>query len=142
MSDFREEEKLGKLYDSQLTRRLMHYLRPYQWQVVLAVSFTTGVTAMELVGPYLFGMGVDRYVVPGFAERISRHAALIGLFWIALAFTGSLLLSFGLQYAQVRIMQWVGQEIMYDLRKEIFAHLQRLPMNFFDRSPVGRLVTR
>jgi ATP-binding cassette, subfamily B, multidrug efflux pump len=142
MSDFREEEKLGKLYDSQLTRRLIHYLRPYRSQVVLAVSFTLGVTAMELVGPYLFGLGVDRYVVPGFDGKLSQHAALSGLLWVAVAFTASLLLSFGLQYAQVRIMQWVGQETMYDLRKEIFEHLQRLPISFFDRTPVGRLVTR
>ncbi len=142
MSDFREEEKLGKLYDSQLTRRLIHYLRPYKWHVVLAISFTIGVTAMELVGPYLFGMGVDRYIVPGATQRIARDTALTGLIWVSLAFTVSLLLSFGLQYAQVRIMQWVGQETMYDLRKEIFEHLQRLPVSFFDRSPVGRLVTR
>jgi ATP-binding cassette, subfamily B, multidrug efflux pump len=142
MSDFREEEKLGKFYDAQLTRRLVHYLRPYRWQVVLAISFTIGVTAMELVGPYVFGFGVDRYIVPGFSETISRRSAFTGLLWISLAFTTSLLLSFGLQYAQVRIMQWVGQETMYDLRKEIFQHLQRLPMSFFDRSPVGRLVTR
>jgi len=142
MSDFREEEKLGKIYDTQLTRRLFHYLRPYRVQVVLALSFTLGVTAMELVGPYVFGYGIDKYIVPGFADRISRHTAMAGLVWVSLAFTGSLLLSFGLQYAQVRIMQWVGQETMYDLRKEIFAHLQRLPMSFFDRSPIGRLVTR
>jgi ATP-binding cassette, subfamily B, multidrug efflux pump len=142
MSDFREEEKLGKLYDSQLTKRLVHYLRPYRWQVVLAISFTLGVTAMELVGPYLFGFGVDKYIVPGFSEKIASHTALTGLVLVALAFTASLLLSFGLQYAQVRIMQWVGQETMYDLRKEIFEHLQRLPVSFFDRSPVGRLVTR
>jgi ATP-binding cassette subfamily B multidrug efflux pump len=142
MSDFREEEKLGKLYDSQLTRRVMHYLRPYRGQVVLAVSFTLGVTAMELVGPWLFGMGVDRYVVPGFDGRLTEHAAMLGLLWVGLAFTGSLLLSFGLQYVQVRIMQWVGQQTMYDLRKEIFEHLQRLPISFFDRTPVGRLVTR
>src|SRR5579864_7485862 len=100
MSDFREEEKLGKLYDSQLTRRLVHYLRPYRWHVVLAVSFTLGVTAMELVGPWLFGKGVDRYVVPGFDGKLTRHAALAGLLWVALAFTASLLLSFGLQYVQ------------------------------------------
>jgi ATP-binding cassette, subfamily B, multidrug efflux pump len=142
MSDFREEEKLGKIYDTQLTRRLFHYLRPYRVQVVLALSFTLGVTAMELVGPYVFGYGIDKYIVPGFADRISRHTAMAGLVWVSLAFTGSLLLSFGLQYAQVRIMQWVGQETMYDLRKEIFGHLQRLPMSFFDRSPIGRLVTR
>jgi ATP-binding cassette, subfamily B, multidrug efflux pump len=142
MSDFREEEKLGKIYDTQLTRRLLQYLRPYRAQVVLALSFTLGVTAMELVGPYVFGYGVDQYIVPGFAQKISRHAATTGLLWVALVFTASLLLSFGLQYAQVRIMQWVGQETMYDLRKEIFGHLQILPMSFFDHSPIGRLVTR
>ncbi|HXW54442.1 MAG TPA: ABC transporter ATP-binding protein [Candidatus Cybelea sp.] len=142
MSDFREEEKLGKVYDTQLTRRLAHYLRPYRWRVVVALSFTIGVNAMELVGPYVFGFGVDKYIVPGFAVTISRRSALSGLLWVSVTFAASLLLSFGLQYAQVRIMQLVGQETMYDLRKEIFEHLQRLPMSFFDRSPVGRLVTR
>ncbi|HEV2205071.1 MAG TPA: ABC transporter transmembrane domain-containing protein, partial [Candidatus Acidoferrales bacterium] len=142
MSDFREEEKLGKIYDTQLTHRLMDYLRPYKWQVVLAISFTLGVTAMEMVGPFIFGYGVDKYMITGFTRKISGHAAITGLLWVALIFTASLLLSFGFQYAQVRIMQWVGQETMYDLRKEIFAHLQHLPMSFFDHSPIGRLVTR
>jgi len=142
MSDFREEEKLGKLYDSHLTRRLMRYLRPYRWQVVLAVSITLGVTAMEIVAPYLFSVGIDSYILPGFAATITRSAALMGLLWIAGAYLGSVIGGFVLQYVQVRIMQWVGQQTMYDLRKEIFAHMQRLPMSFFDRSPVGRLVTR
>ena len=142
MSDFREEEKLGKLYDSALTRRLMKYLRPYRWQVVAAVSITLGVTAMEIVSPYLFHVAVDKYIVPGFNSSINPHTALMGLLWVVAASAGALLGSFGLQYAQVRIMQWVGQETMYDLRKEIFEHLQRLPMSFFDRTPVGRLVTR
>ena len=142
MSDFREEEKLGKLYDSQLTRRLMRYLRPYRLQVVLAVSFTLGITALEIVGPFLFSVGIDRYIIPGFDGTIARTAAVLGLVWVAAAYAGSILASFGLQYVQVRIMQWVGQETMYDLRKEIFEHLQRLPMSFFDRSPIGRLVTR
>jgi ATP-binding cassette, subfamily B, multidrug efflux pump len=142
MSDFREEEKLGKLYDSQLTRRLMQYLRPYRLQVVLAVSFTLGITALEILGPFLFSVGIDRYIVPGFDGKIARTAAVLGLVWVAAAYAGSILASFGLQYVQVRIMQWVGQETMYDLRKEIFEHLQRLPISFFDRSPIGRLVTR
>jgi ABC-type multidrug transport system fused ATPase/permease subunit len=142
MSDFREEEKLGKLYDSQLTRRLMQYLRPYRLQVVLAVSFTLGITALEILGPFLFSVGIDRFIIPGFDGRIARAAAVLGLVWVAAAYCGSILASFGLQYVQVRIMQWVGQETMYDLRKEIFEHLQRLPMSFFDRSPIGRLVTR
>ncbi|MGB8524481.1 MAG: ABC transporter ATP-binding protein [Candidatus Acidiferrales bacterium] len=142
MSDFREEEKLGKLYDSALTRRLMKYLRPYRWHVVAAVSITLGVTAMEIVAPYLFHIAVDNYIVPGFNNSITASAALMGLLWVVAASAGALVGSFGLQYAQVRIMQWVGQETMYDLRKEIFEHLQRLPMSFFDHSPVGRLVTR
>ena len=142
MSDFREEEKLGKLYDSQITRRLMQYLRPYRMQVVVAVSFTLAITAMELAGPYLFAVGIGHYIVPGFEGTISRTAALVGLLRVALEYAGSILLSFGLQYVQVRIMQWIGQQTMYDLRREIFEHLQRLPMSFFDSSPVGRLVTR
>ena len=142
MSDFREEEKLGKLYDAQITRRLMQYLRPYRLQVVLAVSFTLAITAVEILGPFLFSVGIDRYIIPGFDRTIPRSAAVLGLVWVAAAYAGSILASFGLQYVQVRIMQWVGQETMYDLRKEIFEHLQRLPMSFFDRSPIGRLVTR
>src|ERR1700689_2263642 len=142
MNDFREEEKLGKLYDSQITRRLMQYLRPYRLQVVLAVSFTLAITAVEILGPFLFSVGIDRYIIPGFDRTIPRAAAVLGLVWVAAAYAGSILASFGLQYVQVRIMQWVGQETMYDLRKEIFEHLQRLPMSFFDRSPIGRLVTR
>src|SRR5271154_4296061 len=142
MSDFREEEKLGKLYDSALTRRLMKYLRPYRWHVVAAVSITLGVTAMEIVAPYLFHIAVDKYIVPGFNNSITASTASMGLLWVVAASAGALVGSFGLQYAQVRIMQWVGQETMYDLRKEIFEHLQRLPMSFFDHSPVGRLVTR
>jgi ATP-binding cassette, subfamily B, multidrug efflux pump len=142
MSDFHEEEKLGKLYDTHLTRRLLRYLRPYRWHVALAVSITLSVAATEIVGPYLFKIAVDNYIDPGFAHSISRQTALTGLLWVVVAFLGSLLASFGLQYLQVRIMQVVGQKTMYDLRKEIFGRLQRLPMSFFDRSPVGRLVTR
>lgn len=142
MSDFREEEKLGKVYDTQIVRRLLAYLRPYRWHVVLAVSITLGVTAMEIAGPYLFHIAVDRYIIPGYGHAITMNAASRGLLWVVLLYGVSLIGGFGLQYVQVRIMQWVGQETMYDLRKEIFERLQRLPMSFFDRSPVGRLVTR
>jgi len=142
MSDFREEEKLGKVYDAQLTRRLLKYMRPYKGWVWLAVSMSLGVLGTELAGPYLFGLGIDRDIVPGFSHAIPARTASTGLLWVVLIFTVSLLASFGLQYAQVRIMQWIGQETMYDLRKEIFERLQQLPMTFFDRSPVGRLVTR
>ena len=142
MSDFREEEKLGKLYDTRLTHRLVKYLRPYRWPVVIAVAMSVAVASMDILAPYLFGRGVDRYVVPGMRGEVEHHAAVFGLTVIALIYLGSIVASFALQYLQMRIMQWVGQQTMYDLRKEIFEHLQRLPMSFFDRSPVGRLVTR
>jgi ATP-binding cassette subfamily B multidrug efflux pump len=142
MSDFREEEKLGKVYDTQLTRRMAKYLRPYAWWVAVAISISLAVTAMEMVGPFLFGRGVDSYIVPAFSGKMAHSAAVTGLIWVVLAYFGSLMASFGLQYAQVRIMQMVGQKTMFDLRREIFEHLQRLPMSFFDRTPLGRLVTR
>jgi ATP-binding cassette, subfamily B, multidrug efflux pump len=142
MSDFREEEKLGKLYDTRLTHRLTKYLRPYRGPVIIAVALSLAVASMDILAPYLFGRGVDRYVVPGMHGAMERHAAILGLAAIAFIYFGSILASFALQYLQMRIMQWVGQQTMYDLRKEIFEHLQRLPMSFFDRSPVGRLVTR
>src|ERR1700683_583724 len=142
MSDFREEEKLGKLYDSRITRRLMQYLWPYRWQVVLAVSMSLGVVGTTVLGPRLFSIALDGYIVPAVHESLSAHAAFVGTMWVVAAFLASLVVGFGMQYAQVRIMQSVGQKTMYDLRKEIFEHLQRLPISFFDRSPVGRLVTR
>ena len=142
MSDFREEEKLGKIYDTHLTRRIVKYLRPYRWHVAAAVSMSLAYTAMELAGPYLFHVAIDWFIVPGINGSIAPKAAIRGLLWAVFAYTISLFASFGIQFGQVRIMQWVGQETMYDLRKEIFEHLQRLPMSFFDRTPVGRLVTR
>ena len=142
MTDFREEEKLGKLYDTRLTHRLTKYLRPYRWPVFFAVAMSLAVAGMDILGPYLFGRGIDKYVVPGMGGQLERHAAIYGLTVIAVIYLGSIVASFGLQYIQMRIMQWVGQQTMYDLRREIFGHLQRLPMSFFDRSPVGRLVTR
>ncbi|HEX4003638.1 MAG TPA: ABC transporter ATP-binding protein [Candidatus Acidoferrales bacterium] len=142
MSDFREEEKLGKIYDTHLTRRIVKYLRPYRWHVAAAVSMSLAYAAMELAGPYLFHVAIDWFIVPGIKGSITAKTAIHGLLWAVFAYTISLFASFGIQFGQVRIMQWVGQETMYDLRKEIFEHLQRLPMSFFDRTPVGRLVTR
>src|ERR1700675_4476708 len=142
MSDFREEEALGKAYDSQLLRRLMTYLRPYKGSVVFAVFLTLLVGPLEVVGPYLFGLGIDKYIVPGSNGLMPQGAAIHGVALVSLGFLIALLLSFAVQFLQVRIMQNVGQQTLYDLRKEIFERLQRLPMSFFDRTPVGRLVTR
>jgi ATP-binding cassette subfamily B protein len=142
MSDHHEEEVLGKAYDARLLQRLVKYLRPYRWQVFAALVLTLAVSPLEAVGPYLFKVAIDSYIVPVTRHVLSYPAGLWGLTWVSAAFLASLVLGFALQYFQVLLMQKVGQETMYDLRKEIFVHLQRLPMSFFDRSPVGRLVTR
>ena len=142
MSDFREEEALGKAYDARLTRRLLRYMRPYKGMVFFALVLTLVVAPLEAVSPYLFKVAVDRYIVPATQGSIARMAGVHGLAIISLIFLGALLFSFAVQYVQVRVMQDVGQKTMYDMRKEIFAHLQSLPMSYYDRSPVGRLVTR
>jgi ATP-binding cassette subfamily B protein len=142
MSDFREEEKLGKVYDSRLVRRLIGYLRPYGVSVIAALALTVAVGPLLVAGPYLFAVGVDRYIVPTVNHALTLAVGMRGLAWVTAAFMGSLLLGFGVQFLQARIMQSVGQKALYDLRKQIFGHLQILPMHFYDKSPVGRLVTR
>ncbi|MHB8486618.1 MAG: ABC transporter ATP-binding protein [Candidatus Acidiferrales bacterium] len=142
MSTHHEEEKLGRIYDSQLTWRLLKYLKPYKWRVFVALALTMVVTPLRLVGPGLFAAVIDRYITPALSHKITVDAAFHGILWISLAFIATLIFSFLFQYGQVRIMQSVGQQTMYDLRKQIFGHLQRLPMSFFDRTPAGRLVTR
>ena len=142
MSDFREEEVLGKAYDARLAKRLLGYLRPYRRRVLFALALTVAINPLELVSPYLFKVAVDSYIVPVTGGHVALLGGLRGLAWVTAAFLATLLLGFTLQYAQIRVMQRVGQETMYDLRREIFSHLQRLPVSFYDRSPVGRLVTR
>ncbi len=142
MSGHHEEEALGKAYDARLTRRLLHYLRPYKWRVIFALALTLAVTPLELVPPYLFKVAVDSYIVPGMHGAVARTVAYSGLNWVIQVFLVTLALGFAVQYIQIRVMQRVGQETMYDMRTEIFGHLQRLPMSYFDRNPVGRLVTR
>src|ERR1700739_4954643 len=140
MSDFREEEALGKVYDSRLARRLFRYLRPYRGLVAIAALLTLPVAPLAAIGPKLFEIAVDRYFVPVLHNQIARAAAVRGLGWISLIYLATLALGFAFMYFQVRVMQKVGQDTMYDMRKEIFEHLQRLPISFYDRSPVGRLV--
>jgi ATP-binding cassette, subfamily B, multidrug efflux pump len=142
MSDFREEEALGKVYDSHLARRLFRYLRPYRGWVIIAALLTLPVAPLAAIGPKLFEIAVDRYFVPVLHDQIPRAIAVRGLGWISLIYLVTLVLGFAFMYFQVRVMQKVGQDTMYDMRKEVFEHLQRLPISFYDRSPVGRLVTR
>ena len=142
MSTGHEEEALGKAYDSRLMKRLLEYLRPYRWRVILALALVAIVTPLELAPPILFQRVIDRFLVPGASGRIPMTTAWHGVILISVVYLGVLIFDFLAQYIQIRIMQRVGQQTMYDMRTEIFGHLQRLPMNYFDRNPVGRLMTR
>src|SRR5882672_9612715 len=142
MSNIHEEEALGKAYDSRLMRRLLQYMKPYRWSVALALGMVAIVTPLELAPPWFFQHAIDKYFVPALNKAIPETAAWRGIGWLSLIFLLVLAADFLVQYLQIRIMQRVGQKTMYDMRKGIFAHLQRLPMTYFDRNPVGRLVTR
>jgi ATP-binding cassette subfamily B protein len=128
-----EEEALGKGYDARLMRRLLHYLRPYRGRVVLAVTLLLCGAALELVGPWLTKVAIDR-AIP------ARDGALLTR--LAVAYVAALALAFALEYAQTLLTTWIGQRVMYDLRREVFTHIQRLSLPFFDRTPVGRIMTR
>jgi ATP-binding cassette, subfamily B, multidrug efflux pump len=142
MSNIHEEEALGKAYDSRLMRRLLEYMRPYRWRVIIALALVAIVTPLELAPPLLFRKTIDDYLVPGFEGSLPLARAWNGVLLISLAYLGVLIFDFLAQYIQIRIMQRVGQQTMYDMRTEIFGRLQRLPMAYFDRNPVGRLMTR
>jgi ATP-binding cassette subfamily B protein len=128
-----EEEALGKAYDARLMRRLLHYLRPYRARVVLTITLLLCAAALELVAPWLTKLALDR-AIP------NRDIELLAL--LAGVFVGASVLAFALEYAQTIFTTWLGQRVMHDLRREIFAHLQRLDLRFYDRNPVGRLMTR
>src|SRR2546421_141768 len=142
MSNLHEEEALGKAYDSRLMRRLLQYMKPYKWRVALALVMVAIVTPLELAPPLVFQKGIDKYFVPELKGLITEASAWSGIGWLSLVLLAVLVFDFLAQYIQIRIMQRVGQQTMYDMRREIFGHMQRLPMSYFDRNPVGRLVTR
>jgi ATP-binding cassette subfamily B protein len=128
-----EEEIYGKAYDARLVRRLLRYLRPYRARVLLAVALLLAVAALEIVGPLLTKEAIDRAI----PDRDP------GLLWLLVgAYAATLVLGFAMDYGQALLTTWLGQRIMYDLRVEIFSHLQGLSLRFFDRNPVGRLMTR
>jgi len=142
MSGHQEEEALGKLYDARLTRRLLGYLRPYRGRVILAVALSLVSSGLTIVGPLLLKLTVDRYLVPALDRHMAADVAMRGVGFIVLLFLAALCTRFTLDFIQTRMMQRVGQLAMYDLRRELFDRLQRLPLAFFDCNPLGRLVTR
>jgi ATP-binding cassette subfamily B protein len=143
-----EEEVLGKAYDSRLMRRLIGYLRPYSWQVIVALTSIILKAGADIVGPYLTKVAIDKYLSSSsqrqhsFLDAWLSSSPLKGIGQIALVYLCALVASFVLEYTQTYLMQWIGLKVMFDLRSQIFRHLQRMHVGFFDKNPVGRLVTR
>ncbi|HTH52898.1 MAG TPA: ABC transporter ATP-binding protein [Edaphobacter sp.] len=143
-----DDEVMGKAYDGRLMRRLLTYLRPYRLQVILSAVAILIKAATDVMGPYLVKVAVDTYMSGAPPEHpfwLARHlnrAPITGITQLAMLYFGALLTSFVLEFVQTYLMQWTGQKIMFDMRSQIFRHLQRMSPVFFDRNPVGRLVTR
>jgi ATP-binding cassette subfamily B protein len=143
-----EEEVLGKAYDSRLMKRLLGYLRPYKWQVVVALLSIILKAGADVLGPFLTKTAIDKYLSSASAhnhsilDRFLSSRPLVGIAQLGVAYLLLLLVSFGLEYTQTYLMQWTGLKVMFDLRSQIFRHLQHMHIGFFDKNPVGRLVTR
>ena len=156
-SSHHEEEVLGKAYDSRLMRRMLKYLIPYKWYALTALFLIIISAPLSLAGPPLTKIAIDVFLKPdpnnpptGFALMVKHAAdyfgfgsnAATGITFIAILFFLASILSFAVGYTQAIVMQKMGQFIMYDLRKEVFAKLQKLDVQYYDRNPVGRLMTR
>lgn len=128
-----DEEVLGKVYDGRLMRRLLAYLAPYKLVVAVSLVLVLLISALKLVGPILTKIAIDDYIAAGDLGGLNR---------IALIYLLALVAQFAISYFQIYIMNMAGQRVMADMRGEIFSHLQRLQPSFFDKNPVGRLVTR
>ena len=147
MASNQEEEVLGKAYDGRLMRRLLTYLRPYKWHVAVALGAIILKSVADVLGPFLTKIAIDKYLAKSpnshswIGDRLSP-APLTGIAQIGGLYVGLLLLTFALEFVQTYLMQWTGQKVMFDLRRQIFRHLQEMHVAFFDKNPVGRLVTR
>ena len=133
MSTFHEEDVVGKAYDARLMRRLLRYLRPYTRQVATALAAIVAFSVLELAPPYLIKLVIDRYIPNGDLQGVALVAAL---------YLGVQVGAFLLEFLQTVVLQMLGQRIMFDIRMQVYSHLQRLDLRFYDRNPVGRLMTR
>jgi ATP-binding cassette, subfamily B, multidrug efflux pump len=146
-TDHHEEEVLGKAYDSRLMKRLVKSLHPYRGTVAAASVTLILHSSLQVVGPFLTKVAVDRYMVvtnrqPTFVDPYLSNDPVRGLAQVAILYFATLVVMFLLDYGQTYYMSMVGQHAMYDLRMGMYSHLHRLPIRFFDHNPVGRLVTR
>ncbi len=143
-----EEEVLGKAYDGRLMRRLVGYMRPYRKRVGISLLFLIAQSALQVLGPLLTKIAVDRYIQPHpgraatFLDPLLPADPWTGLAHLGLLYLGVLAGSFVCEFGQTYLMQYTGQLAMFDLRKQLMEHLQRLDLSFYDHNPVGRLVTR
>ena len=147
MASHQEEEVLGKAYDSRLMKRLLRYLRPYRFKVMIALASIILKAGADVLGPPLTMLAIDLYLAPtsqshSWLAHWFSPRPMVGIAQIAGIYVGLILFSFLLEYLQTYFMQWAGQMVMFDLRSEIFRHLQRMHIGFYDKNPVGRLVTR
>ena len=132
-SNYHEEEILGKAYDSRLMKRLLKYLRPYRGLVILCMFILIISSLAQLAAPYLTKIAIDKYIMLGDSD---------GLLRIILILIATIAFGVCLEYFQRYLMQYIGQKAMYDLRMQIFSHVQNLDLKFFDKNPVGRILTR
>jgi ATP-binding cassette, subfamily B, multidrug efflux pump len=130
---YHEDEILGKAYDARLMARILRYLRPYWKLLVVSFVFLMLQTGTQLLGPYITKIAIDRYIA---------HQDLRGLDLMAMAYLGVVVLGFIVLFVQTYTTEYTGQRAMHDLRMDIFSHLQKQDMAYFDRNPVGRLMTR
>jgi ATP-binding cassette subfamily B multidrug efflux pump len=144
----RDEDPVGKVYDSRLMRRLGHYVRPYWVQATISTLAVSLKSLSDVTGPYLVKVAIDRYLTgtPGPATNwLTRRLPadpFHGITVLAEIYMGALLFAYFFEFIQTYMMQWVGQKLMFDLRRDIFRHMQRMHIGFFDQHAVGRLVTR
>ena len=155
-----DEEPTGKVYDSRLMRRLGHYLRPYWWQASVSALAVSLKSICDVAGPYLIMVAIDRYfpTEPGSSPTANLLTNVLGstnwltrrlpadpyqgITRLAAIYLAAILCAYLFEFVQIYLMQWTGQKLMFDLRREIFRHMQRMHIGFFDTHPVGRLVTR
>src|SRR5579883_628718 len=130
-------------------RRLLRYMRPYRAVVTASLALLLVDSLLQIIGPLLTKLAVDRYLVPAhhahtfpFLDHWLSADRWTGLSQVALLYLAVVVLGFVFDFGQAYLMQWTGQRAMFDLRRELMTHLQRLDIAFFDHNPVGRLVTR
>jgi len=131
--EHKDDEILGKAYDAKLMRRLLNYVKPYKKYVILAIMLNIIVAAIPSIRPLLSQIAVDDYIA---------NKDYNGLLFVCMALFGTLILQAVVQYFLTYYTEYMGQKIIYDLRVQIFSHVQKLALRFFDKTPVGRTVTR